>query len=36
MAEDNRIRRNRVQNRSLTFGATPAIDMVFEDNVLVE
>jgi len=36
MAEDRRIRRNRMENRSLSYGATPAIDKVFQDSVLVE
>ena len=36
MAEDRRIRRNRLENRSLSYGATPAIDKVFQDSVLVE
>lgn len=36
MAEDRRIRRNRLENRSLLYGATPAIDKVFQDSVLVE
>ena len=36
MAEDRRIRRNRLENRSLSYGATPAIDKVFKDSVLVE
>ncbi len=36
MAEDGRIRRNRLENRSLSYGATPAIDKVFQDSVLVE
>ena len=36
MAEDRRIRRNRLENRSLSHGATPAIDKVFQDSVLVE
>ena len=35
MAEDRRIRRNRLENRSLSYGATPAIDKVFQDSVLV-
>ena len=36
MAEDRRIRRNNLENRSLSYGATPAIDKVFQDSVLVE
>ena len=36
MAEDRRIRRNMLENRSLSYGATPAIDKVFQDSVLVE
>ena len=36
MAEDRRMRRNRLENRSLSYGATPAIDKVFQDSVLVE
>ena len=36
MAEDRRIRRNRLENRSLSYGATHAIDKVFQDSVLVE
>jgi len=36
LAEDRRIRRNRLENRSLSYGATPAIDKVFQDSVLVE
>ena len=36
MAEDRRIRRNRLENRSISYGATPAIDKVFQDSVLVE
>ena len=36
MAEDARIRRNRLQEKALNEGATPAIDDVLGDPVLVE
>ena len=36
MAEDARIRRNEIQKRAITEGATPAIDEVLSEPVLVE
>ena len=36
MAEDARIRRNRLQERAINEGATPAIDEVFGEPVLVK
>ena len=36
MAEDARIRRNEIQQRAITEGATPAIDGVLSEPVLVE
>ena len=36
MAEDARIRRNEIQKRAITEGATPAIDQVLSEPVLVE
>ena len=36
MSEDARIRRNRILNRSLIDGATPSIDKVLDEKVLVE
>jgi hypothetical protein len=36
MAEDARIRRNRLQNKALNEGATPAIDEVLGEPVSVE
>ncbi len=36
MSEDARIRRNRILNRSLIDGATPSIDKVLDEKVLVQ
>ena len=36
MAEDARIRRNEIQKRAITEGATPAIDEVLSEPMLVQ